>query len=210
MGTHQKINDPWDWVTEFEHTIAKYCGSKYAVACDSNTNAIRLVLHYLGIQNQKIRIPARTYVSVPNQIILSGNTPVFVDVEWEGMYRIGDTPIVDAATAFYKGMYQEEYTILSFHLKKILNIGTGGMILTNDKEFERWARPMIYDGRHKNQMYADDQFECVGWHMYMTPEQAKRGLEIFHSDRIKTENDSVGGSWKYKDLREQKIYNGLI
>jgi hypothetical protein len=41
----------------------------------------------------------------------------------------------------------------------------------------------------------------------MTPEQAKRGLEIFNSDRIQDYNESVGGSWKYKDLREQKIYN---
>jgi dTDP-4-amino-4,6-dideoxygalactose transaminase len=200
------ILDSWDWVTHFENTLAEYCGSKYAVACDSNTNAIRLVLHYLGIQNQLIHIPARTYVSVPNQIILSGNTPVFVDIDWQGLYNIGNTSIVDAATAFYKGMFVEKYTILSFHLKKILNIGTGGMILTNDKEFEQWARPMIYDGRHKNKMYADDQFECVGWHMYMTPEQAKRGLEIFHSDKIKDWNSPCGGSWLYKDLREQTIF----
>ena len=40
----------------------------------------------------------------------------------------------------------------------------------------------------------------------MTPEQAKRGLEIFNSDKIQDYNESGGGSWKYKDLREQKIY----
>jgi hypothetical protein len=44
----------------------------------------------------------------------------------------------------------------------------------------------------------------------MTPEQAKRGLEILDSDRIQDWNKSVGGSWKYKDLREQKIYNEFI
>jgi hypothetical protein len=40
----------------------------------------------------------------------------------------------------------------------------------------------------------------------MTPEQAKRGLEIFNSDRIQDYNEPVGGSWKYNDLRKQKIY----
>jgi hypothetical protein len=40
----------------------------------------------------------------------------------------------------------------------------------------------------------------------MTPEQAKRGLEIFNSDKIKKHNQSVGGSWKYKDLSQQSIY----
>jgi dTDP-4-amino-4,6-dideoxygalactose transaminase len=207
------INDSWDWVTHFENTLANYCGSKYAVACDSNSNAIRLVLHYLGVKDYDIKIPSKTYTSVPNQIILSGNNPIFEDIEWDGMYQLGDLPIVDAATALSYGMYNEyidSYMILSFHLKKILNIGQGGMILTNDSVFNEWARPMIYDGRHKNKLYDEDEFECIGWHMYMAPEQAKRGLEIFHSDKIKTENDSVGGSWKYKDLREQKIYKNWL
>ena len=42
--------------------------------------------------------------------------------------------------------------------------------------------------------------------MYMSPESAKRGLEIFNSDRIQDDNKSVGGDWKYKDLKDQKIY----
>lgn len=201
------IKDSWDWVTYFENDIAKYCGSKYAIACDSNSNAIRLVLHYLDIVGHEIEIPARTYVSVPNQIILSGNKPIFEDYEWDGLYKLGGVPIVDAATAFYEGMYDNEnFMILSFHIKKILNIGTGGMILTNDEHFNEWARPMIYDGRHKYKLYKDDEFECVGWHMYMSPEQAKRGLEIFHSPKIHSINPHCGGSWLYDDLSTQKIY----
>ena len=205
------INDSWDWVTHFENEVAKYTGSKYGIACDTNSNAIRLVLHYLNITNSDITIPAHTYVSVPNQIILSGNRPKFEDIDWDGYYRLGDTPIIDSATAFYNGMYIEDsYMILSFHVKKILNIGQGGMILTNDEKFNEWARPMIYDGRHKDRMYDEDEFECIGWHMYMSPENAKRGLEIFNSDRIQLKNDSVGGKWKYKDLRQQKIYENYI
>jgi dTDP-4-amino-4,6-dideoxygalactose transaminase len=201
------ITDSWNWVTHFENEIAKYCGSTHAIACDSNSNAIRLVLHYLDVVGQEIQIPAKTYVSVPNQIILSGNKPVFTDLEWDGMYKFGGVPIVDAATAFYKGMYDNEnYMILSFHLKKILNIGTGGMILTNDARFNEWARPMIYDGRDKTKLYKDDEFQCVGWHMYMSPEQAKRGLEIFHSSRIGPTNPHRGGSWLYDDLRKQRIF----
>ena len=207
------INDSWDWVTHFENEVANYCGSKYAVACDSNSNAIRLVLHYLEITNQDITIPANTYVSVPNQLILSGNRPRFEKIEWDGMYELGNTSVVDAATALYKGMYDkflDSFMILSFHFKKILNIGQGGMILTNDETFVEWARPMIYDGRHKDRMYDDDEFECVGWHMYMAPEEAKKGLEIFNSDKIQDYNESVGGSWKYNDLRGQKIYRDYV
>ena len=207
------IKDSWDWVTLFEEEVANYCGSQYAIACDSNSNAIRLVLHYLEITNQDITIPANTYVSVPNQIILSGNKPVLETIKWKGMYELGNTSIVDAATAFHKDMYLEyldSFMVLSFHIKKILNIGQGGMILTNDKDFEEWARPMIYDGRHKNKLYKDDEFECIGWHMYMSPESAKRGLEIFHSDKIKDYNEPCGSSETYKDLRQQKIYRKYI
>ena len=39
-----KLNNEWDKVLEFEKLIVEYCGSKYAVACDSNSNAIKLVL----------------------------------------------------------------------------------------------------------------------------------------------------------------------
>ena len=211
---YHNIQDPWDWVTVFENTVSDYCGYKYGVAVDSNSNAIRLMLEYLKIKDQHIVIPARTYVSVPNQIILSGNHPLFEDYKWNGFYQFGgDIPIIDAATAFYEDMgkdHQDKFMILSFHKKKILNIGKGGMILTNDEKFVEWARPMIYDGRHKDRLYKDDEFECIGWHMYMTPEDAMRGLRIFHSPRIQSWNEHCGSSKVYGDLRKQKIYEKYV
>jgi dTDP-4-amino-4,6-dideoxygalactose transaminase len=211
---YHNIQDPWDWVTVFEDTVSKYCGYKYGVAVDSNSNAIRLLLHYLNIREQHIVIPARTYVSVPNQIILSGNYPVFADYKWDGFYQFGsDIPIIDAATAFYENMgegQEDKFMVLSFHKKKILNIGKGGMILTNDEDFVKWSRPMIYDGRHKDKLYKDDEFECIGWHMYMTPEDAMKGLQIFQSPRIQSWNEHCGSSKVYGDLREQKIYKDYV
>jgi hypothetical protein len=204
------VND-WDWVTHFEKTIAKYCGSNYAIAVDSNTNAIKLLLEYLEIKNETIFVPKNTYVSVPSQIVHSGNTPHFIDLEWEGEYQLFPYPIWDSATRFRKNMHTlRTYQILSFHHKKILNIGTGGMILTEDREFLEWARPKIYDGRDFTKMYVDDDFQCIGYHMYMTPEQAKRGLEIFHSDRIKDVNEDCGSYKTYKDLTKQFIFKEYV
>jgi dTDP-4-amino-4,6-dideoxygalactose transaminase len=201
------INNDWDWVIHFENEIAKYSGAPHAIACDSNSNAIKLVLEYLNIKDKEIQIPKNTYASVPMQIIHSGNIPVFIDLEWQGEYQLQPYPIWDSATRFRKNMYkQNTFQILSFHLKKILNIGTGGMILTSDTDFIKWARPMIYDGRDFTKMYVDDEFQCIGYHMYMTPEQAKRGLEIFHSEKIKDMNEDCGSSKTYKDLTLQKIF----
>lgn len=55
-------------------------------------------------------------------------------------------------------------------------------------------------------MYTEDEFECIGWHMYMSPETAQRGLQIFNSDKIQDHNEPCGSDTKYKDLRNQKIY----
>lgn len=207
-----RLNNDWDKVLEFEELIANYCGSKYAIACDSNSNAIKLVLEYLNVKNTEITIPKNTYVSVPMQIIHSGNIPKFNDIHWDGKYSFGGVPIVDAATAFYKGMYydtlDETYMILSFHHRKILNIGKGGMILTNDKNFVSWCRPMIYDGRHIDKMYNEDEFECIGYHMYMTPEDAEKGIQIFKT--LDSYNEHCGNWETYKDLTQQKIFKSYI
>jgi len=204
-----KLGNDWDTVLEFENIVAEYCGSKYAVACDSNSNAIKLVLEYLNIKDKEIEIPKNTYASVPMQIIHSGNIPVFKDIHWYGKYQIGSTGIYDAATAFHRGMYHDTidglYMILSFHHRKILNIGKGGMILTNDEKFVKWARPMIYDGRHIDEIYSEDELECIGYHMYMTPEDAKIGINIFNT-KIKDYNEDCGSYKTYKDLSKQQIF----
>lgn len=201
-----KLNNDWDKVLEFEKIIAEYCGSKYAVACDSNSNAIKLVLEYLNVKGIEIDIPKNTYASVPMQIIHSGNIPKFVDINWSGEYLLFPLPIVDSACRFRKGMYMDDtYQILSFHHRKILNIGKGGMILTNDEKFINWARPMIYDGRHIDKMYGEDELECIGYHMYMTPEDAEIGINIFNT-KIKDLNKDCGSHETYKDLTKQKIF----
>ena len=101
------ISDPWDWVTSFENVVAKYAGSPFAVACDSNSNAIKLVLEYLNVKNEDIFVPKNTYVSVPNQIIHSGNTPYFIDLDWDGEYQLYPYRIWDSATRFRKGMFTQ-------------------------------------------------------------------------------------------------------
>ena len=45
--------DPWDIVEAFENKVAKYAGSKYAVATDSCTNSLFLCLKYLKVLLQK-------------------------------------------------------------------------------------------------------------------------------------------------------------
>lgn len=199
------INDPWDIVTNFENRLAGYGGSKYAVCIDSCSNAIFLMLKYLKIHNEVLDIPKHTYASVPMQIIHSGNKINFIDLEWSGEYYIGHTPIVDAATKFSKNMYlPHSYYCLSFHHRKTLKIGKGGCILHSDPKFDKWVRPMIYDGRHKYIPHDKDSYESIGYHMYMTPEEAAKGLLLMQ--HVADVNPDTGSSKTYKDLSQQPVF----
>jgi dTDP-4-amino-4,6-dideoxygalactose transaminase len=199
------IKDPWDVVKIFEERLAEYAGSDYAVCVDSCSHAIFLCLKYLKIKNKILTIPKNTYVSVPSQCIHSGNRIVFQDQKWSGIYQIQPTNIFDAATRFRKNMYiNDSYFCISFHHRKILKIGRGGAILTNDKNFVDWLRPMIYDGRHIDKLYHEDVFEVLGYHMYMTPEEAAKGLLLL--DNIDDYNEDVGSDETYTDLTLQPIF----
>ncbi len=190
------LNDPWDIVDLFEKKVAKYAGSKYAVAVDNCTNAIFLCLKYLKNEGNTITIPARTYVSVPCTIINAGCKVKFEDIEWTGAYQLKPTNIYDSAVRFKKNMYiPGTYYCLSFHIRKHLPIGKGGMILTDDPDAVEWFKIARYEGRHYSVPYKDDKFTMIGWNMYMSPEQAAKGLELFEKKPdFNSDQESSGSS----------------
>ncbi len=176
-------NKPHEIVEMFEKEIALYAGSKYAVAVDCDTNAIFLCLKYLKKFKEIISIPAHTYISVPNIIVTAGYQRLNLDEEhWEGLYQIKPLNVWDSAGRFTKGMYigGNNFQTLSFQIKKRLPIGRGGMILTDDKEAYDWLVKARYDGRDLNKPQTEDNIEIFGYHMYMTPEDAARGLILFN------------------------------
>jgi dTDP-4-amino-4,6-dideoxygalactose transaminase len=199
------INDPWDIVEAFENMVAKYAGSKYAVAVDSCTNAMFLCLKYLNAKG-KVEVPKKTYLSVP-QLVMHADCEIdWKDLEWKGTYQLSPYPIIDSATRFTKNMYiPDMYQCLSFHIKKVLPIAKGGMILTNDKEAVEWFKLAEYEGRDRRVPH-DEMPEptIMGWNMYMPPEQAARGIEIFLN--LPDHNEDCGGSYKYKDISGYEMF----
>jgi dTDP-4-amino-4,6-dideoxygalactose transaminase len=200
-----KIDDPWDIVKAFESLVAEYAGSKYAVAVDSCTNAMFLCLKYLNASG-KIQIPKKTYISVPQLVLHAGCEIDFRDLEWEGTYRLDPYPIIDGATRFTRGMYEKgTYHCLSFHIRKILAITKGGMILTDDRDAVQWLELAEYEGRERRVPHdMMPEPTICGWNMYMPPEQAARGIELFLS--LPEKNKDCGGSYKYKDLSKYSMF----
>jgi perosamine synthetase len=73
----EKVSD----VTKLETEITEYVNCKYALAVSSATNGIFLALKSCGIKHEdKVLIPAFTFVAVPSAVIQAGGNPVLVEV----------------------------------------------------------------------------------------------------------------------------------
>lgn len=191
---------------QFEKMVAKYTGSPYAIALDCCSSGLFLCLKYLGIKDQCISIPSRTYMSVPCAIINSGNKVKWKEVEGVtlcGEYQLGDTPVWDSALLFTSDMYVPgRYQCLSFSgPRKTLKLGKAGMILTDDKEAYKWFKRARFSGRNEVS-YHDDYFDTIGWNMYLSPEVSVRGCLLMEG--IPKHNDPV--RLPYPDLSKYSIY----
>jgi dTDP-4-amino-4,6-dideoxygalactose transaminase len=71
---------------KFEQKFAKYTGSKYAVGVSNGTAALHLALKALGLKKgDEVIIPNITFVATANSVLLTGATPVLVDVNYDDM-----------------------------------------------------------------------------------------------------------------------------
>ena len=92
---------------------------------------------------------------------------------------------------------------LSFHIKKILPIWKGGMILTDNAEAADWFKKARYEGRSEK-YYKEDDITFNGWNMYMTPQQAAHGLAMFQN--LPLHNSDQGELNGYRDLTEFTVF----
>ena len=92
---------------------------------------------------------------------------------------------------------------LSFHIKKQLGIGKGGMILTDDLAAVDWFKRARYEGRSER-FYKEDDITSFGWNMYMTPQEAAQGLCLLQNypEHMSDQGELNG----YRDLTEFSIF----
>jgi dTDP-4-amino-4,6-dideoxygalactose transaminase len=198
------LHNPYKIVQMFEEEVAHYTGAPHAISTDSCTNALFLACMYNDINDQDVIIPRRTYLSPPQSIMQAGGNLVFEDIEWEGIYQLKPFPIWDAAKRFTSNMYiPGAYMCLSFHIKKHLKIGKGGMILTDDEEAVEWFKRGRYEGRSPVP-YHEDDIEEEGWNMYMGPEQATRGLMLMQN--YPEHMPDIPEDPPYRDLTEFELF----
>jgi len=201
-----KEHNPYKIVKMFEEEIASYTGAKYAISVDSCTNALFLICKYHQVK--EVTIPSKTYLSVPMSIINAGGEVIFdkreITNHWSGLYQLKPYPIYDSAKRLTSNMYiPGSYMGLSFHIKKQLGIGKGGMILTDDEVAVKWFKKARYEGRSEK-FYKEDNIETIGWNMYMTPQEAAHGLCLLQNyPENNLDLNEING---YRDLTDFHIF----
>jgi len=201
------LHNPYKIVKMFEEEIAHYTGAPYAVSVNSCTNALFLACKWIGVEGKEVIIPKRTYLSPPQSILQAGGHLTFEDISWEGIYQLKPFPIYDAAKRLTSNMYiPESLMCLSFHIKKHLKIGKGGMILADDLKAAEWLKKARYEGR-SDVPYHEDNICDEGWNMYMTPEQATRGLMLMQN--YPENMPDILENPPYRDLTEFEIFKNV-
>ena len=191
-------------VGAFEKQVAEFYGADYGVAVDCCTHGLELALRYTNAK--EILIPYHTYLSVPMLADKLNIKRTFIHDEWKDFYYITDN-IIDSAVYWKKNSYiKGTFMVLSFQFQKHLSLGRGGMILTDNRIASHELRCMAYDGRDNSTgPWAKQEIETIGYHYYMTPEVAQKGLHSI--------NDAVAKpprNWTYKDspnLTKFKVFN---
>lgn len=203
-----KFDNPFEVVEIFENKLAKFFGSHYCVAVDSCSHGIELCLRIDYDFMQHLGIPLHTYMSVPMTLDKLEIPYYFLDNKWEKYYSIGHTRIYDAATLWEPNSYiTDSMMCLSFQHKKHLKIGRGGAILLNDAHAYQLLKKMRYDGRDLTKPHHEDKVTMLGYHYYMTPEDAALGILLF--DKV---HDQTARVWSYRDyqpLDQHPIFNNI-
>ena len=82
-------------VETFEREFAAYCGTHYAVACKSGTDALKLALMAVGVgTGEEVITVAHTFIATVEAITAVGAHPVFVDIV-EATYQMSPDRVAE-------------------------------------------------------------------------------------------------------------------
>jgi perosamine synthetase len=68
---------------QFEKAFAALCGVRHAIAVNSGTSALEIILRSIGIEGKKVLVPTNTFFATAAAVVHAGGTPVLVDMDPE-------------------------------------------------------------------------------------------------------------------------------
>jgi perosamine synthetase len=200
-------------VQAFEQAFAQYVGARYAIALCNGTATLHTALVALGVKpGDRVAVPPLTMASTTIAVLHAGAILAFCDVqedtwltlpfhpEGDPRYGIGvslfglhgpyiESSTVDDAAQTLRKHGGATFTSYSFQASKILALGEGGMLVTDDEALATRARefsslgyrmapdqPRIDPAVLKSPTYS--RHYSLGWNYRMNDLTAKRGLKL--------------------------------
>ena len=109
-------------VKEFEKKIAEYVGVKYAIAVNSGTSALHVVLaaHDIG-EGDEVIVPSFTFIAAANAPLFVGAKPVFAEIE-EKTYGLDPDDVERNITPRTKAIIPIHYGGSPCHIRELKEI----------------------------------------------------------------------------------------
>ena len=193
-------------VADFEKEIAKFFGAPYAVAVDSCTHGVELALRWT--EAKSITVPKRTYLSIPFLAEKLSIERIWKDEEWVDYYYLTEN-VIDAAVLWKPSSYiPGTFMGISFQYQKHLSLGRGGVLLCSRPHDYLNLKKMSYDGRLPEIPWRDQNIFTIGYHYYMTPETAQKGLEKLPAAIETTPRQWTVNDWP--DLTQMDIFKNDV
>ena len=196
-------------VEAFESEFARFVGAEYACAVSSCTTALHLALLVAGVQpGDEVLTVSHSYIATANAVRYCGAVPVFVDIEAGGynldpaqleaarsertravlcVHQMGmpcDLPAVLAFARRHGLPVIEDAACFSFHPRKLISTGDGGMVTTVRPDWDRKLRLLRQHAmsvpdrvRHHASQVVFESYDSVGYNYRLTDIQAAIGRE---------------------------------
>ena len=120
------------WVQQFEDTVAKKLGAKYAVACNSGTSGLHMAMVACGIgPGDEVITPGLTVVMDAYSVIHVGAKPVFADVD-RATYGIDVSEIKRKITNKTKAIITVSLQGLSVDIDPIMKLAKENNLIVID------------------------------------------------------------------------------
>ena len=88
---------------EFEKKFALCCGVPHAVAVNSGTSSLEIILRSLGVEGRDVLVPTNTFFATAAAVVHAGGNPVLVDMDPES-FAVLPEQIENALTPKTAGM----------------------------------------------------------------------------------------------------------
>jgi len=109
---------------QFEERFAQFCGCRNAIAVNSGTSALEIILRSLGVEGKDVLVPTNTFFATAAAVVHAGGHPVLVDMDPESF-----------------GIRPEDIEkLLTSHTVGVIVVHIGGIISERMEEIQELCR----------------------------------------------------------------------